>query len=445
MFLGTLPQTAYSMVREAVNAWHPTKLYVACAGNFTIERSLYDLKIDFHSCDVSIYTCTLGWMLAQQDFRLELKPEREDLAWITPYLTGRLEKAATIMLSTRVFEHLPTNAYYRRMFEGWKEQWPTLHALTLKKLEKVTQTFKLASFTAMDALEFVQALPPDAPVISFPPFLGTGGGYEKMWEALNDAYSWDAPEYPLMDIERRTKLIEMIKARDCWCYCVPDDGYEGDVNLHGSFKTTARGAQVYMYASGGRSHLVTANQNIEPVLIPRLLPGDKIGDRLSLCTLPSAQFSALRSQYMNIHIRPAAPPFTAGVVCDGKLIGAFAFDRTSMVWPNVPQPGVYLLSDFPVDPTDYPRLSKLVLVAALSKEAQLLMERALSCRVRALTTTAFSDKEESMKYRSLFKRSSRKENTAEGSKWMLNYWAPAGRWTLQEGLQRWKNANSRRA
>lgn len=115
---------------------------------------------------------------------------------------------------------------------------------------------------------------------------------------------------------------------------------------------------------------------------------------------------------------------------------------------------MYLLSDFPVTPTKYKRLAKLVLYAALSKESKLLAERLVNKRIRSLVTTAFTKKPVSMKYRGLFDVLNKKrlpgveEGETDMSKiyyndgWQLNYGAPMGQWTLQEGLALWKKSHS---
>ncbi len=101
-------------------------------------------------------------------------------------------------------------------------------------------------------------------------------------------------------------------------------------------------------------------------------------------------------------------------------------------------PHAYLMSDFAVGDGSVPRLSALVLRAALSREAQLLYERALHRRCRGLVTTAFSRKPVSMKYRGLFDLHSRKES-GDG-KYVLNYKARVGEWTLNEGMEAWRKS-----
>ncbi|USK77740.1 hypothetical protein LIT31_26200 (plasmid) [Peribacillus frigoritolerans] len=94
------------------------------------------------------------------------------------------------------------------------------------------------------------------------------------------------------------------------------------------------------------------------------------------------------------------------------------------------------MSDFVIRPVKYKRLSKLILACVLSKEVKMLLEQALNGRIKALSTTAFTDKPVSMKYRGLFEVHSRKEGR-------VNYTAPAGKWSLQEGYKWWWNKHSK--
>ena len=76
-----------------------------------------------------------------------------------------------------------------------------------------------------------------------------------------------------------------------------------------------------------------------------------------------------------------------GVVVDGYLIGVYAFSAAPSVaqWDkHIETPTVYLLSDFPVEPTDYKHLAKLVLYAALSKESKRIAERITKRRAASL-------------------------------------------------------------
>lgn len=129
-----------------------------------------------------------------------------------------------------------------------------------------------------------------------------------------------------------------------------------------------------------------------------------------------------------------------------RFAGAFAFNgpggATGVILAALEShlrgPVAYLMSDFPVRPTRYPKLAKLVLMAALSREAQLLMEQHSNRRIRSIATTAFTNRPVSMKYRPLFRVLTRKETPAEAFDYAVTYGAPLGEWTLEEALKRWR-------
>jgi len=172
--------------------------------------------------------------------------------------------------------------------------------------------------------------------------------------------------------------------------------------MRGQVQTANRGVPINVYSSVPRARIVRPNQRLEPVKSPRLVPGRRLGETLSLARLTMKQFATLRSQYMNRNIRPGTPTRALAVLVDGVVLGAFAFST-----PKYDPHNVYLLSDFPVAPTSYGRLSKLVLYAALSTEAQFLAQRAMNTRLTRLNTTAFTQRRVSMKHRGLLRLNSR--------------------------------------
>ena len=184
---------------------------------------------------------------------------------------------------------------------------------------------------------------------------------------------------------------------------------------------------------------------------------EDIGGTMRIVPLKSENFRALRSQYMNPYIKPGSETASFGVLVDDKLIGVYAFSASPTLsnWDkHIETPTMYLLSDFPIAPTKYKRLAKLVLYAALSRESKLYAERLTNHRIRSLVTTAFTKRPVSMKYRGLFQLLNKKqlpgvdENETDMSKiyynsgYQLNYGAPMGQWTLAEGLELWKKKHS---
>lgn len=451
MFRGSVPAPMQSIISEITKSWACMDVYIGCSGNFTIERILgKDKKFKLHSNDVTIYSVSIGRYLVGEPIGLAIKDEWLDrFGWLNEYMETESDCLSTVLLSTRLLERLDKdNLYYVRMRNAYKKQWPSLHAKTVEKINSVG--LRLESFFEGDVVDWLEQVPDDQGVICFPPFFT--GDYKNMFANLEQVFSWQEPEYQEITEERKDLLFDRMRKKKYWILGLNYrlDGWEK--HLRGVTQTTNRGVPIYVYASGNAAHIVQPRQEIEHVLNPRLQRGQEVGDNIALAVLSSAQFQALRSQYMNRYINPGMATVAVAVMVDGFIVGVYAISPASATanWDSkVDTPYVYLLSDFPVEPTDYARLSKLVLYAALSKEGKMLAERVVKHRVRSIITTAFTDRPVSMKYRGLFELLGRKENkdwqggnVTPGSyynqRYMLNYGALMGQWTISEGLKQWK-------
>ena len=97
------------------------------------------------------------------------------------------------------------------------------------------------------------------------------------------------------------------------------------------------------------------------------------------------------------------------------------------------------MSDFPVSGTDYKRLSKLIVMASVSKEDQEFYELKYGTRIVSSVTTAFSRRPASMKYRGILKLCTSQKG--KDGQYVLNYGGRFGQWTLDEALREWKRSN----
>lgn len=451
MFHGSIPQDMRRILYEIVKDWDVSDIYVGCSGNFTVERVLAEIGLHaIHGNDVTLYSSIIGAYLSNQDFPIRLRDEYADaFGWLLPYLEDAASATATIMLSTTLLNgmsadgSLKENAYYDRLNPAFRTQWDAMHTKTRLKLESVP--FMLASYHCGDVVPWTTALPADGGFISYPPFFS--GDYENMFKKQDMLFEWDKPTYDEIGDGQVESFLESVTSRQYWAFGVNHRRPAYDDYLQGVTQTTNRGMPIYVYASNGSKRVVSPHQQLEPVYQARLTPGQAVGQVMTLAPLNNAQFQALRSQYMNIHIRPGQATLPVGVLVDGHLVGVFAFNPPSSYGDSAT---IYMLSDFAVSPTDYRRLSKLVLIAALSQEAKLLAERMINHRVRQVFTTAFSDNPVSMKYRGLFAVYNRTEKQPDPDKsldhsqkkYQINYVSDAGQWTLAEGLALWQKKHS---
>jgi len=434
MFQGTIPPPLRSIVLEHAAAWPPGDVYVGCSGNLTIERTLDGTGRRLHSNDVNPYSCALGWAFSGQPLDYQLKPESADeLGWLEPFLDGGLGTLATLMLGTRWLDFVGRDTpYHLRMVDGNREQFPRMHAETVDKLAKVT--LKLGSFYPGDVRDYLGEVPPDAPVAMFPPFWAKG--YEVMFRGIEKHFIWPEPEYRPITDEGKQEIIDLVVGRPNWLLGLHflDEGLEAF--RVGYVKVTPRAVPIWVYANPGRIRRIGPRQPTDAVLLAKIGPDDDLIGELKLHMLTAGQFNGLRSQFLDNRIEPAAPVVCMAVSCGGKLIGAFGYKLD-----NMDGLGVYLMADFPIGWTKYRRLSKLIVMAAISAEAQQILERLRSHRTIRWATTAFSDNPISGKYgRGIpgVRLLSRKPCTISNHAFQLSYVGPLGEWTLADALAMWR-------
>ena len=440
-FMGTIPQALRQILSEHARTWDATSVYIGCSGNLTAERTLSRLgRFELHGNDITLYSCALGAFVTDRLLTVRVKPEHADeWGWLNRYLETPSDVAATMIVGAPMLRGLGRdNPYYDRMRGAYVRDWKELHAEAVEKL--VNLHVSLKSFHIGDAVEWVKDVPEDAAVVCFPPFFA--GDYEQMFAALSEVFSWPEPEYEELTADRRQLLLSRMQEKADWFFSTHVRQEKLEENFRGVVQTSNRGVPIYVYSSRGATRIVQPRQVTEPVNTPVLAIDEELGERLSIAVLTAGQFAMMRSQFMNKTIKPGSASVPCAVLVDGKLVGVFAYSTSPTLAnhdPYIQGPQLYLLSDFPIAPTRYTHLAKLVLVAALSKEGRLLAERYSNRRWRSLVTTANTNRPVSMKYRGAFKLMTRRDYKGdEGWKFQLNYGAELGHWSLDEGLAIWK-------
>ncbi|WP_435830541.1 putative antirestriction adenine methyltransferase [Nonomuraea fuscirosea] len=445
MFHGSIPAAMRSIVYEHAGQWPADQdIYVGCSGNFTLERVLharFGAARRIHGNDVQAYSCALGWWLAGQPLSFTLRDEYEDaLGWLRPFLDDPTDLLATLMLGTRFLAWVGREGpYYRRMIEATREQWPRMHDKTAAKLRNLT--VRLGSYFAGDVRDYLaHVVPADAPVVMFPPFYSKD--YQAQFASLDDCFNWPAPDFAELDEDGKEQIIAQVRDRPHWMLGLHIERPELRPHLAGVVQTANRGLPIYVYAASGPRRIVRPRQATQPIPMPKIGPGDELGDRMTVHVLSGGQFAGIRSQFMSKTILPGTPLIACGVAVDNKLIGAFAY-----LPPKFDPDCAYLMSDFPVSWTKYRRLAKLIVLAATTKEAQLLLQRSLSRRITGWSTTAFTDRPNSAKYgRGIpgVRLQKRSEPAADGiHRFQLQYGGLMGERTLDEALELWKRKHGK--
>jgi len=83
------------VLKTAADGWKGKPVYIACSGNFTVERILAQYGVGkIHSNDVSIYSCALGWHLAGTPQRYVIKAQ--EFSWLSDYLDPGPDAAGAV-------------------------------------------------------------------------------------------------------------------------------------------------------------------------------------------------------------------------------------------------------------------------------------------------------------------------------------------------------------
>lgn len=335
MFYGSVPAEAQAIMNKIVKTWDVSDVYVGCSGNFTLERFIGPMeKFRLHSNDVTMYSRCLGAYYMREHVPLELSEAGlEQFPWLTEYMQTDSDKIATMLLCSRLvaFTDKGENPYYNMMLEESIRQFPTMHEKTVEKVEK--NALSIASYFNGDALEFAKQAPEDAGFVSFPPFKKAGKAYAKDFAKLESLFKFEPPEYTFFNEDVLKDYFREIMKKKDWCFAtdirLPEDEFAE--HLKGMTKTTNRGIPIYIYANSGTPQIVTPLQSTTQANIKKFGQGMEIGNDIRLYELTNDAFQTLRSQYMNINIRPGSATLAIGVVVDGYLIGVYAFSAAPSV------------------------------------------------------------------------------------------------------------------
>jgi hypothetical protein len=348
--------------------------------------------------------------------------------WLQEWLTPGLDTLATLSMCREYLTNSGKigNRWYSRMAHEYRLRWPDLHKASKEKIQKALEGFRLTSFTPGDVVDYIHAVvPQQALVISFPPTYE--GGYEKLYKRMDEVLSWDAPTYDVFNDLRFAEFTAALQSKDHWITIRDNDVEALRPFLIARSKATPRARTVYMYAdTAGEILLTQPRQSLEPFPYPRL--HGELTEPLRLVIISQAQLNTLRSQYLSVGIAPASAYVSMALMSGNHLIGCLSFKRAEL---DQELNEAYMMSDFVIRPSIYPKLSKLVVMAALSTEAKAVLETTFNRQLAAINTTAFTDKPVSMKYRGVMRLAGR-------SKGKLAYRELTGKWSLAEGLEQWK-------
>lgn len=407
------------------------KCYIGCSGNFTVEQiiSRRCSQVEIYSNDVSLYSSALGHMLAGAAFRIEvINPE---LSWASRYVDRQgPERIATLLLLLEMLKYEKrSNHFSERMWQTYLVNFEGMLEKTADRVKRAAASIRVREYTMADVFDYYPR--PDGVSIGFLPTYV--GGYEKLFQRLDESIDWDRPSYDVLTTERREETLRKMMEGD---YILYDDQPRdlpcvARVDLFGR-KT------VFIYSNlFFRRGVFRKKINEKASRYDILMPEEEI-PRDSPVRVKEADISTI-NHYRNMYLSKKIQPGSGGpcflVFAGDKLFGFLIFQAYSK--KGGPSNEIYLLSDFVVPSTRHRRLAKLLLLAVTCREMKQVLDEMQIRDHASILTTAFTDKPVSMKYRGVFELVKRGEG-------FLNYRGTFGENTFKEVIALWMKKYGKR-
>jgi hypothetical protein len=431
MFLGTIEPVVRNFLAANAEAFRSQVVAVGCSGNFTSERVLWESTgrdVQLFSNDISLYSSMIGAHLAGQPF--DTWVNEPDYAWLNTYLEqGGWTRIAALLVFYRVlmFER-QRNAYEKRMWGEYMRQFPDLVAGTREKLDKLG--LKIAGYYPGDIFEHFKQMDAEfgdkVIYTSYMPFFK--GGYEHLYKRLDAIFGWDRPTYPMLDDEQRVEIAKWcMQRRHVTLLDFPLEGTPPAMVGH-----TRRNKHVYLYSNAldktALYRRLHPDQGVRLELLGELDPITPDTD-CRVTPIATAIIQPYKALYLARNIDFSTGMYGFAVSLGGKVIG---FLEYSYGVSGGMGEDWYLFSDFSVGWKWHKRASKLVTMLALCNEVKRELEVKSLRRRQHVSTTAWTDKPVSMKYRGIFDLVKRDEKRG-----MLNYRATWSGLTAQETFELW--------
>ncbi|MDO8281063.1 MAG: hypothetical protein Q7U10_00310 [Thermodesulfovibrionia bacterium] len=403
MFIGAINEKLRKYFWTHAHMLEGRKCYIGCSGNFTVEQILSQRckDVEIYSNDVSLYSSAIGHAIAACKLNVEITDP--EILWAQKYIDrGGPEMVATFLLLLEMFQYVKrNNDYQERMWQTYLAQWEKIFTKTVDKVNRSIERISIKEYTMIDVHDYFPRT--DGVVIGFLPTYV--GGYEKLFQKLDESVKWKSPQYDILTTERREATIKRMT--------------EGDYVLYDDVKRELPCiAQCTLY--GKRAVYIYSNILFKTGLFRRkvsetvkhyklLMPKDDIAEdsEVRLLISDTNTVNHYRHLFLSKKIEPTGGDLSILVFAGDQLFGFLIFSGYSKS-KGVKDNSIYMLSDFVVL-SKYKRLSKLLLMVSKCHEVQKLLQEKYIRRVDTIITTAFTKQPVSMKYRGLYELHKRGE------------------------------------
>ncbi len=429
MFTGAISQDVRAYLRRLCEAgvFNDRTVVVGCSGVFTFEAviSQYATPARILSNDVSIYSSMLGRLLTHKP--VEYRITDPELAELAACARTDAEKVACLMVLLDMLEfHKRNNAHRVRMWDGYKRGFTSLVEQTAARLGELN--IQIDDYWPGDVVDHFAKHYEDKDAVFMCYAPTYTGGYERLYRQLEAIADWDKPNYKILDEATRNALFDSLSTRRFLWY----DDRKLDRPPTAVFRP-GRMKAIYLYSNEPFAAYVEDKRPTPPPF-PLMTRDTKLLPDMAVKVerIKTTDSMAFKDVYLSKKIDPGKADYALAVWVGDSVVGFIEYSRDRI------RGGIdvlYMMADFPVDGTDYPRLSKLIVMLAICGEKRALLERITEQHKRTVITTAFTDKAVSMKYRGVM--TLKKRGVTEDGQSFLNYSARFNDLTWQETYTEW--------
>jgi hypothetical protein len=343
------------------------------------------------------------------------------------YMNTPLDRVVLMVLAHDFLQYYgKDNPYYERVCKNYIAEWRDSFEKTKKKIEPTLNSIHIEDYYSGDVIDFYKEMPSGGVALAFPPTYM--GGYEKMYANLERVFSWDGPNYEMRTVDEMFYgIYEEVKDKGDWLLF---SDKERDLPLFAKVRPDTKYKEVYLYGNVKKLYYLEATDVYE--FVPYKQIEDEDIDEIKLMPITMGQFRYLRTKYLAKKI--VGGDFIVSALAlvnqDDRLIGFMGFSSMA--------DDVYMTLDASLQrkQSRYKRLSKLVLLASLTKEVRARLRNITGSMVDRMRTTVYTNAPVSSKYRGVYDLERRDEGK-------LIYSAKAGELDLKEALDLWKERYER--
>lgn len=403
---------------------------IGCSGNFTLERALVRTGLPIVSNDISLYTSAIGRAILDPQGLALATPRAE---WLRPYCDDAERLAVAVLVLSGNWDKRTGREHDARRY-AVQSQFCGLHAETLQRRRAVWALLRqqVQAYTLGDIGEHFARYGQGYVQCAFmPTYIG---GYDKLWEMLEALFEWSPPLVPSLTDERRADIMAAMMRNGPYAFV--DDSEERGEAIGARLAT--------IYAREGKKPIYVYSDFLETRAFSEAASGPESPVKLATSFSPDADLGlVLLTRHQARYVRnvltgasvvkrassPSGGMADIGIVTPDGLIGAVGIcgARSKGIAKRV----AYMMYDLAV-PNLHPRMSKLIIMLALSKEVNQASSAVLKHPLATeMHTAVFTRKAVSMKYRGVYEVYSR-------SGGRLDYSAPIVNQTMEELRAQWR-------